>query len=67
MPATRQTERKCGYCRQIGNASGEPLSISGINLAIDKKRPLYLRGYKALEKEIALLDARGTGSPYFHS
>ncbi len=47
--------------RQIGNARGEAPSISEINLAIDKKSPLYLRGYEALEKEIALLDERGTG------
>ena len=30
-------------------------------MAIDKKSPLYLRGYKALEKEIALLDERSIG------
>ena len=54
-------KENAAIARQIGNASGEPLSISGINLAIDKKSPLYLRGYKALEKEIALLDERSIG------
>ena len=53
-------KENAAIARQIGNASGEP-SISGINLAIDKKSPLYLRGYKALEKEIALLDERSIG------
>ena len=54
-------QENAAIARQIGNASGEALNVGEINLTIDQKRPLYLRGYKALEKEIALLDARGTG------
>ena len=54
-------KENAAIARQIGNASGEALNIGGINLAIDQKRPLYLRGYKALEKEMALLDDRGSG------
>ena len=54
-------KENAAIARQIGNASGEALNVGEINSTIDQKRPLYLRGYKALEKEIALLDARGTG------
>ena len=49
--------------RQLGNADGLAIASgnSGINVAVEQKQPLYNRGYKALEKEIALIDARGKG------
>ena len=49
--------------RQLGNADGLAITSgnSGINVAVEQEQPLYNRGYKALEKEIALIDARGKG------
>ena len=49
--------------RQLGNADGLAIASgnSGVNVAVEQKQPLYNRGYKALEKEIALIDARGKG------
>ena len=53
--------------RQLGNADGLAIASgnSGINVAVEQKQPLYNRGYKALEKEIALIDARGKGKAAF--
>jgi LPS O-antigen subunit length determinant protein (WzzB/FepE family) len=53
--------------RQLGNADGLAIASgnSGINVAVEQKQPLYNRGYKALEKEIALIDARGKGEAAF--
>ena len=55
---------QAAIARQLGNANGAAIasSTSGINVAVEQKQPLYLRGYKALEKEIALIDARGKGA-----
>ena len=49
--------------RQLGNAGGQTMTSgdSGVNVAVEQKQPLYNRGYKALEKEIALIDSRGNG------
>lgn len=49
--------------RQLGNADGLAIASgnSGINVAVEQEQPLYNRGYKALEKEIALIDVRGKG------
>ena len=49
--------------RQLGNADGQTMASgdSGVNVAVEQKQPLYNRGYKALEKEIALIDSRGKG------
>ena len=54
----RAKKGNAAIARQIGNASGALMLAK--QLTIDQKRPLYLSGYKALEKKIALLDA-GTG------
>ena len=35
---------------------------SGIGISVNNENPLYLRGYKALEKEAALIKARGKGN-----
>ena len=56
----------------MGNANGAALASgsSGINVAVEQEQPLYIRGYKALEKEIALIDARGKGAaayPYIEN
>ena len=53
--------------RQLGNAEGLAIASGngGINVAVEQKQPLYNRGYKALEKEIALIDARGKGEAAF--
>ena len=55
---------QAAIARQLGNANGAAVtsSSSGINVAVEQEQPLYLRGYKALEKEIALIDARGKGA-----
>ena len=57
-------KEQAAIARQLGNANGAAIasSTSGINVAVEQEQPLYLRGYKALEKEIALIDARGTGA-----
>ena len=49
--------------RQLGNADGQAIAsgTNAINVAVGQDQPLYVRGYKALEKEITLLDARDTG------
>ena len=49
--------------RQLGNAEGLAIASgnSGINVAVEQQQPLYSRGYKALEKEIALIDGRAKG------
>ena len=54
-------KEQAAIARQLGNANGAAIasSTSGINVAVEQEQPLYLRGYKALEKEIALIDARG--------
>ena len=56
-------KEQAAIARQLGNANGAAIasSTSGINVAVEQEQPLYLRGYKALEKEIALIDARGKG------
>lgn len=60
-------KENAAIARQLGNADGQAISSgnSGINLAIEQQQPLYSRGYKALEKEIALIDARGKGEAAF--
>ncbi|MGC6535471.1 MAG: Wzz/FepE/Etk N-terminal domain-containing protein [Parvibaculales bacterium] len=57
-------KEQAAIARQLGNANGAAIasSTSGINVAVEQEQPLYLRGYKALEKEIALIDARGKGA-----
>ena len=53
--------------RQLENADGQTITSgnSGVNVAVEQKQPLYNRGYKALEKEIALIEARGKGEAAF--
>ena len=58
--------------RQLGNADGQAVTSenNGVNVAVEQQQPLYNRGYVALEKEIALIDARGKGEaalPYVKS
>lgn len=65
-------KEQAAIARQLGNANGAALASgsSGINVAVEQEQPLYIRGYKALEKEIALIDARGKGAaayPYIKS
>ena len=65
-------KEQAAIARQLGNANGAAItsSTSGINVAVEQEQPLYLRGYKALEKEIALIDARGKGAaayPYIEN
>ena len=58
-------KEQAAIARQLGNANGAAITSSGnsgINVAVEQKQPLYIRGYKALEKEIALIDARGKGA-----
>ena len=57
-------KEQAAIARQLGNANGAAIASgsSGINVAVEQKQPLYIRGYKALEKEIALIDARGKGA-----
>ena len=64
-------KEQAAIARQLGNANGEAIASgsSGINVAVEQEQPLYIRGYKALEKEIALIDARGKGKaayPYIN-
>ena len=56
-------KEQAAIARQLGNANGEAVASggSGINVAVEQKQPLYIRGYKALEKEIELIDMRGKG------
>ena len=56
----------------LGNADGQAVTSenNGVNVAVEQQQPLYNRGYVALEKEIALIDARGKGEaalPYVKS
>ena len=65
-------KEQAAIARQLGNANGAAIASgsSGINVAVEQKQPLYIRGYKALEKEIALIDARGKGTaayPYIEN
>ncbi len=52
--------------RQLGvanNQAGLPeRGTNGIGINVNTDLPLYLRGFKALEKEIELISARGEGS-----
>lgn len=54
---------QAAIARQLGNANGLAITSgnNGINVAVEQEQPLYMRGYKALDKEIALIDARGKG------
>ena len=65
-------KEQAAIARQLGNANGVAIASgsSGINVAVEQEQPLYIRGYKALEKEIALIDARGKGTaayPYIEN
>ena len=65
-------KEQAAIARQLGNANGAAIASgsSGINVAVEQEQPLYIRGYKALEKEIALIDARGKGTaayPYIEN
>ena len=53
--------------RQLGNADGQAVTSenSGVNVAVEQQQPLYNRGYVALEKELALIDARGKGEAVY--
>ena len=57
-------KEQAAIARQLGNANGATIASgnNGINVAVEQKQPLYIRGYRALEKEIALIDARGKGT-----
>ena len=59
-----QLKEQAAIARQLGNANGAAIASidSGINVAVEQEQPLYIRGYKALEKEIDLIDARGKGA-----
>ena len=63
-PAVPFLKEQAAIARQLGNANGAAIASasSGINVAVEQKQPLYIRGYKALEKEIGLIDARGKGT-----
>ena len=65
-------KEQAAIARQLGNANGAAIASggNGINVAVEQEQPLYIRGYKALEKEIALIDARGKGTaayPYIEN
>ena len=55
--------------RQLGiidNQAGlAARGTNGIGINVNTNLPLYLRGFKALEKEIALINNRGTGNALF--
>ena len=51
--------------RQLGISDNQAVietrGTSGVGINVNTNLPLYLRGYHALEKEVALIKARGTG------
>ena len=56
---------QAAIARQLGIADNQAglaaLGTNGIGINVNTDMPGYLRGYKALEKEIALINSRGTG------
>ena len=61
----RLTEQ-AAIARQLGIADNQAgltaRGTNGIGINVNTNLPLYLRGFKALEKEIALIRGRGTGN-----
>ena len=60
-----QLTEQAAIARQLGIADNQAglaaLGANGIGINVNSELPLYLRGFKALEKEIALINSRGTG------
>ena len=56
---------QAAIARQLGIADNQAglaaRSANGIGINVNSKLPLYLRGFKALEKEITLIKGRGNG------
>ena len=56
---------QAAIARQLGIADNQAglaaLGTNGIGINVNTDMPGYLRGFKALEKEIALINSRGTG------
>ena len=56
---------QAAIARQLGIADNQAglatLGTNGIGINVNTDLPAYLRGFKALEKEIALINSRGTG------
>ena len=60
-----QLTEQAAIARQLGIADNQAglaaLGTNGIGINVNSDLPLYLRGFKALDKEIALIKGRGTG------
>ena len=60
-----QLTEQAAIARQLGIADNQAglaaLGTNGIGINVNTDLPLYLRGFKALDKEIALIKGRGTG------
>ena len=60
-----QLTEQAAIARQLGIADNQAglaaLGANGIGINVNSSLPLYLRGFSALEKEIALIKGRGTG------
>lgn len=60
-----QLTEQAAIARQLGIADNQAglaaRGANGIGINVNSNLPLYLRGFKALEKEIALIRGRGTG------
>ena len=56
---------QAAIARQLGIADNQAglaaLGTNGIGINVNTDMPAYLRGFKALDKEIALINNRGTG------
>ena len=56
---------QAAIARQLGIADNQAVietrGTTGVGINVNTNLPLYLRGYHALEKEVALIKARGTG------
>ena len=60
-----QLTEQAAIARQLGIADNQAglaaRGANGIGINVNSDLPLYLRGFKALDKEIALIKGRGTG------
>ena len=60
-----QLTEQAAIARQLGIADNQAglaaRGANGIGINVNTNLPLYLRGFKALEKEIALTESRGNG------
>ena len=58
-------KEQAAIARQLGIADNQAglaaLGTNGIGINVNTDMPGYLRGFKALEKEIALINSRGAG------